>query len=168
MGFRQFHHIAVSEVTPYCDYLSSETSPTWGSPFREESTILLPSLPEQLSGAWQTLSVALVTWQASKFRCKTGECFCHLNLPYPQRLSICLGKKKPLCAASIHSQGLPDTAFPTLTALQLTDPSAGRRGREKASKVMHQSEVVKAGQTGFYRSATTTSVIHLIIYYIVL
>lgn len=28
MGFRLFHHIAILEVMPYCDYLSSETSCT--------------------------------------------------------------------------------------------------------------------------------------------
>lgn len=63
----------------------------WDSPFREGSTTLHPSMSEQLHGTWQTFSVVLVSWQASKFRHERGDCFYHL--PHPQRLSTCLGRK---------------------------------------------------------------------------
>lgn len=65
----------------------------WDSPFREGCTTLLSSLSEQLHGAWQTFSVALVSRQATKFRCKRANCFYHFNLLHPQKLNTCLGRK---------------------------------------------------------------------------
>lgn len=174
MGFMLFHHVAVLEVMPHCDYVRSHLSSTsphsQNSPFRQGSTTLLPSLSEQLPGAWQTFSVALVSWQACKFRSERGDCFYHFSLPHPQRLSTCLGTK----ISAIHLRctypqpGVSDTDCPIPTALQLTNPSAGKWEQRRSSKTVHCSQVLETGQTGSHRSATTTSMIPFIIYCIVL
>uniref|UniRef100_A0A8C6IUW2 Uncharacterized protein n=1 Tax=Melopsittacus undulatus TaxID=13146 RepID=A0A8C6IUW2_MELUD len=64
--------------------------------------------------------------------------------------------------------GATSKTCPAPTALQLMDPLARTRGRELKSKVVHWSQMVGTGQTGFYRSATTTPVINFITYDIVL
>lgn len=82
MGFRLFHHVAVLEVMPHCDYRSSETSYTSPHSLRhseEGSTIVLPSLPEALFGAWQTLPVHWSSGKHPNSGAKQGSALVTLN-----------------------------------------------------------------------------------------